>query len=610
MSDRPIAEYAFLSDARTSALVDRNGSVDWLCLPRFDSPALLARLLDAGAGHLELRPADPDAVAERRYLPQSLVLETTWTCRDGRLVVHDALALGSSERGHDIGKASPGVLLRSAFCAEGRVDVTVEWAPRPEFGLVHPQLTPVPGGVLGRGGATQSVLSTDIPLAVSGSTAGGHVALEAGGSVAVALEQADAWGAPPRPWTPSRVRRRLRQTEDAWRSWSDLHQSYRGPLQDLVHRSGLVLQGLTCAHTGAIVAAPTTSLPEGVGTGRTWDYRFTWVRDASMTLRGLYVAACPDEAERFFAFLARAASTQLDRGLPLQIMFGIGGERDLSERELGHLSGWRDSRPVRVGNGAWQQRQQDVYGALLDAAHLLREQLGEMEPGTRALLVAAVERAAATWTEPDQGIWEVRGPARRYVHSAVMSWVALDRGVALADALGVGDRVERWAAVRDEIERAILTEGWNAEVGAFTQSFGSTSLDAAVLLIGLVGFLPPDHPRIVATIDAVLRDLVDERGLVLRYRADDGLEGREGSFLLCTFWLAEALARAGRAGEAAAVLQRGAGYANDLGLLAEEVDADTGELLGNYPQAFSHLGLVLAAQALADAQRAPEPSNA
>jgi alpha,alpha-trehalase len=598
----PIADHAFLSDAHTSALVTRDGSVDWLCLPRFDSPAVLGRILDDTAGHLVLRPADPAATAERRYLPQTLVLETTWTCATGAVVVLDALALGPDERGHDIGAGSPGVLLRVARCTDGEVELALEWAPRPEFGLVHPLLETIPGGVRGVGAATQLLLSTDIPTTIDGATASGTLRLTAGDRAAVAMEQADGWGPAPATWEPDAIRDRVDETATAWRSWSDLHQSYRGPLEALVHRSGLVLQGLTYAHTGAIVAAATTSLPEGEGTERTWDYRFTWVRDASMTMRGLWVAACPDEAERFFAFLARAAAAQLRRGVPLQIMYGIGGERDLSERELPHLTGWRGSGPVRVGNGAWQQRQQDVYGALLDAAFELREQLGTLQGATRDLLVDAVETVAATWREPDAGIWEVRGPARRYVHSALMGWVALDRGVRLAAALGTEDRLPRWTSVREEIRGEILTRGWNESVGAFTQSFGSVDLDAAVLLIGLVGFLPADDARVAGTVEAVRRQLVDERGLVLRYRADDGLSGTEGSFLLCTFWLAEALARIGRPDEAEQVLESAAGYATDLGLLAEEVDAGSGELLGNFPQAFSHLGLVLAAQALADAR--------
>ena len=602
-----VAEHAFLSDCRTGALVTREGSVDWLCLPRFDSGALLARLLDPGGGHLLLRPADPDAVPQRRYLPQTLVLETTWTCAGGVLVVQDALALGDDERGHELGRGSPGVLLRSARCTRGAVVVRVEWAPRPEFALVLPQLHPVAGGVLSYGGATTALLSCPAPLVVAGSTASAEVALAEGEELALALQQGGAWDAPPVPWPAPAVRQRLAATAEGWRSWSGLHQRYAGPLRDLVHTSGLVLQGLTYAPSGALVAALTTSLPEGEGSGRTWDYRYTWVRDASMTMRGLWVAACPDEALRFFAFLARAAGTQLARGRHLQIVFGVGGERDLTERELPHLSGWRGSGPVRAGNGAWDQRQQDVYGALLDAAWVLRDQLGPLDDPTRQFLVAAVEAAAQGWSRPDQGIWEVRGPARRYLHSALMSWVALDRGVRLAPVLGAQAEVARWSALRDEVRAAVLEQGWDEGAGAFTQALGSPELDASSLLVALVGILPPDDPRLAATIDAVAAGLADERGLLLRYRSDDGLEGQEGSFLLCTFWLAEALAVTGRPREAEEVLQRAAAHANDLGLLAEQTAPD-GSLLGNFPQAFSHLGLVLAAQALADAT-APERSS-
>lgn len=612
MSGTPIAEHAFLSDGHTSALITREGSVDWLCLPRFDSPAVFARLLDDEAGHFVLRPADPDAFAVRRYLPQSLVLETVWTCDTGTLVVQDCLALGRHDRGHDLGQTSPGVLLRHARCESGQVDIIVQWAPRPEFGLIHPRLAATSGGVLARGGATVLLLSSDLPMTVSGGpamppsglapgTAEARATLEAGEQLGLAMQQAPAWGKDLKGWSARRIAKTVDETAAAWRSWSDLHQSYRGPLEQLVHRSGLVLQGLTYAPSGAIVAAATTSLPEGVGTDRTWDYRYTWVRDASLTLRGLWVAACPDEAARFFAFFARAAATQLERGLPLQIMFGVGGERDLSERELPHLHGWRGSAPVRVGNGAWTQRQQDVYGALLDAAYRLRLYLSDLEEPTRSLLVAAVETAAATWQEPDQGIWEIRGPATRYVHSALMCWIALDRGISLAPELDATDRTARWTTVREQIKAAILSEGWSERVGAFTQQFGGDTLDAATLLIATSGLLPADDSRIRGTIDAVAAGLSDERGLILRYRGGDGLEGVEGSFLLCTFWLAEALAVTDRVEEAETVLQRGAGYASDLGLLSEEVDAATGELLGNIPQAFSHLGLVLAAQALAEA---------
>lgn len=398
-------------------------------------------------------------------------------------------------------------------------------------------------------------------------------------------------------------------SEVSWRSWSALHQKYEGPLRDLVHHSGVVLQGLTYRRSGAVVAAATTSLPEGVASGRTWDYRYTWVRDASMTMQGLYVAACPDEAGRFFAFLSRAASTQLDRGLHLQIMFGIGGERDLSERELPHLTGWRDSGPVRVGNGAWHQHQLDVYGALLDAAYTLRAQLQDDDQTTRSFLMAAVTAAATRWREEDQGIWEVRGPARPFVHSKLMCWVALDRGILLADELRLdAATVAEWTRVRDEIHAAILSQGWSERQGAFTQSFGSDELDASVLLMHIVGFLPPSDPRMLSTIDAIENSLQDERGLLFRYRGGDGFAEPEGTFLLCTFWLAQALALSGQVKRARRTLTRAASYATELGLFAEQVDPVSGELLGNFPQAFSHLGLVNAAQALADAEAAAQPA--
>ncbi len=412
MSDIAIAEYAFLSDCRTSALVSRDGSVDWLCLPRFDSPPVLGGLLDDDAGHLVVRPADSAAVAERRYLPHTLVLETTWTSADGTLQVLDALALGKGERKHDVGRGSPGVMLRTARCTAGSVAVRVEWAPRPEFGLVHPHLHPVPGGIRSHGGATVLQLSAAVAFTVDRATATAEVVLRKGQQLALALEQTSAWQEPPHFWTARAIQLRLESTRDAWRSWSELHQSYRGPLERLVHQSGLVLQGLTYGPSGAIVAAATTSLPEGEGSSRTWDYRYTWVRDASMTMRGLWVAACPDEALRFFAFLARAAGSQLDRGHHLQIMFGVAGERDLAERELPHLSGWRSSTPVRAGNAAWSQHQQDVYGALLDAAWVMRKYLEPLDLTTRDFLVAAVEAAARNWQLADQRIREEPGPAK------------------------------------------------------------------------------------------------------------------------------------------------------------------------------------------------------
>jgi len=604
MSGVPLAQHGLLSDCGGSALVTSAGSVDWLCLRRFDHPPVFSRLLDDDAGHFSIRPSDQSARSTWRYRPSSLVLDTAWTTGTGTVVVTDALALGKDERGHELGRWSPGVLLRRVRCTEGSVSVDVEFSPRPEFGLIRPRLTQRSGTVVADGGATVLVLSTQVELGLRGGTGSGSVRLGAGEEVTFALEQTDAWGIEARVWKRRKVSRRLSDTESAWQSWSRLHQNYQGPLRELVQHSGVVLQGLTYARSGSIVAAPTTSLPEGIGSERTWDYRFSWVRDASMTMQGLYVAACPDEGGRFFEFLSRSAASQLDEGLHLQIMFGIGGERDLSERELPHLAGWRGSGPVRVGNGAWNQHQLDVYGAVLDAAYTLRAQLGSLEEETREFLVAAVDAAASRWGEDDQGIWEFRGRARPFLYSKLMCWVAADRGIAMADHLRPpADKLDAWTAVRDEIRQEIERRGWNEEVGAYTQSFDSSQLDASVLMMAIVGFLAPEDPRLHATIDVVAEGLSDENGLLLRYAGDDGLQGTEGSFLLCTFWLAHALAITGQVERSREVLERAAATANDLGLLAEQVDPSSGELLGNYPQAFSHLGLVNAAQALAVAEK-------
>jgi GH15 family glucan-1,4-alpha-glucosidase len=336
---------------------------------------------------------------------------------------------------------------------------------------------------------------------------------------------------------------------------------------------------------------------------RNWDYRFAWVRDASFTLEALWVAACFDEASRFFEFLTRAARTQIRGGADLQIMFGIGGEHDLTEREIPHLAGWRNSRPVRIGNAAWNQRQLDVYGELIGAAHLLRRQLRNIDDTTREFLCDVVDVASNRWREKDQGIWEIRSEPRHFLHSKLMCWVALDRGIRLADLLRAGDRVERWHEVRFEIRKAILEQGWNQRVGAFTQAFGSDDLDASSLMLLIVGFLPPDDPRMLATVEAVSTRLTDKCGLVYRYLTRDGLPGEEGTFLLCTFWLAQAWATVGEVERAKEVFSRAAAFVNDVGLLAEQVDPATSEHLGNFPQAFSHIGLINAAWAISRAEK-------
>jgi alpha,alpha-trehalase len=602
MDSLPIGEYALLSDCHCAALVSRDGSVDWLCLPRFDAPSVFCRLLDPAGGHFSIRPAGEFQVS-RRYVDQTMVLETTFTTAGGTAVLTDALATGRDERGHRLGAHSPGTLLRSLACTEGEIEAELSYAPRPEYGLVRPILFPAPGGLIARGGASRLFLSTSVGLAAEHGTATATIRLAAGQTAVFALGHGDMAGPALVPWTTEEISGRLADTVEGWRSWSAIHQNYEGPWRELVRHSGRVLQAMTFAPTGAIVAAPTTSLPESVGGERNWDYRYTWVRDASLTMEALWVAACPDEANKFFTFLANAAGSGMAPDADLQIMFGIGGERDLSERELPHLTGWRGSRPVRVGNGAWLQRQLDVYGELLDAAQRLVDQLGQLDPVTKRFLAWAADTAAARWRQRDQGIWELRGEPRDFLYSKLMCWVAVDRAIALAGHLGAEGRVADWEAARDEIRAAILTRGWNERAGAFTQAFGSEDLDASNLMLAITGFLAADDPRMKATIDATARRLTDERGLVYRYLSHDGLEGAEGTFVLCTFWLAHAQALAGDVEAATATFERALAAINDVGLLAEEVDPGSGEMIGNFPQAFSHVGLINAAWAITQARQ-------
>ncbi len=608
MSATPIADHALLSDCRSMAIVDRAGSVEWLCWPRVDGPSLFGRVLDPGAGHWSITPAG-DATVERRYVERTMALETTFTTSTGTLVLTDAMSTGPGERGHELGHRSPRLLVRRLAVTAGSVDVQMELAPRPEYGLVTPVTTAIDGGVQLQGGPDVVVLSSAVPVDIVEGRLVAHFSLRKGEHVLFGLHHRTTDEAPPRVWAQDELARRLDGTIATWRSWSRLHQRYEGPWRDLVHHSGRVLQALTFAPTGAIVAAATTSLPEEVGGARNWDYRYSWVRDASFTVEALWVAACPDEADAFFAYMATSAAAQVERGGDLQIMFGVGGEHDLTERELPHLAGWRDSRPVRIGNGAWDQRQLDVYGELLNAAARLPDVLERTGTDTRRFLADLADAAAARWTEPDQGIWEVRGGPQQFLYSKLMCWVALDRAIALADVLGATDRVARWEAVRDEIADALLTRGWSDVAKSFTQAFDSDELDASTLMMPIVGFIEPRDPRMLATLDAIEERLTDRHGLVYRYLAPDGLSGDEGTFLLCTFWLAQARALAGQVEQATAVFERAIAYVNDVGLLAEEVEAESGELLGNFPQAFSHIGLVNAAWAISQAMAARDGAS-
>jgi GH15 family glucan-1,4-alpha-glucosidase len=620
----PIADYALLSDRHSAALVSREGSIDWLCFPRFDSPSTFGRLLDEKAGHWFVGATDAIEVS-RRYLDRTMVLETTLRTPTGSVTITDALAMGSGNRGHDLGTGAPHILVRRATCTEGRVDLSLDYVPRPDYGLKIPSLYAVDGGMTESGNTHGLVLSTSVALTLDQdrASASGRFQLAQGESTEFALHQGnEADGILARVWSPSEIGARLEDTVAAWESWSELHQAYVGPWREMVHHSGRVLQSLSFAPTGAICAAATTSLPEVPGGSRNWDYRYAWVRDASFTIQALWVAACPDEANQFFDYVASSAAGSLDRGGALQIMFGIGGERDLTERELPQMEGWRNSAPVRVGNAAWKQRQLDVYGELLNAVHRMSDHLFDdthrvgplsgsgkwdrptyLAPATRRFLGQLADTAARRWQEKDQGIWEIRGEPRDFLYSKLMCWVALDRAVILADRLDASSRIGSWTQARDQIRETIVTKGWSDQAKAFTQSFGSDELDASSLMVPLVGFLPTDDPRVLATIDAIEEGLTDKRGLVYRYRSRDGLEGEEGSFLLCTFWLAQALASAGQPVRARTVFERAAAFANDVGLLAEEVDPLSGELLGNFPQAFSHIGLINAAWAISESER-------
>ena len=604
MSNIPIADHALLSDRHSAALVTTEGSVDWLCFPRFDSASVFGALLDKDAGHWSIRPSGEFTVT-RSYVEASMVLRTVFDTAEGTLELLDAMDLGTSSDPHRLGENAPHALLRGLQCTRGRVTVEISFTPRPEYGLVVPVMTLIEGGARAVGGPDRFTLTSPIVMECADGTGRARFEMAAGQHVYFALRSTSLGQPLAQPALQGEIATALEATIEQWRAWSKLHQSYDGPWRDLVLHSGRVLQALSYQPTGAIVAAATTSLPEQIGGTRNWDYRYSWVRDASFTMKALWVAACPDEADQFFGFItAAAAHAHPDR--PLQIMFGIGGEHDLSERELTHLTGWRGSSPVRVGNGAWSQPQLDVYGEMLDAAYRLRDELGELEPAIRTFLAGLADAAAAQWEQTDHGIWEVRGEPQHFLYSKLMCWLALDRAVAMADQLHASERADGWAAGADRIREAILDRGYNDEVGAFTQTLDGTELDASSLMVSLVGFLPGDDARVQSTVDAIAAGLTDDRGLVYRYRVCagvDGLDGDEGTFLLCTFWLARALAMAGRTGEAREVFGRAVGCVNDLGLLAEEIDSATGEHLGNTPQAFSHVGLINAAWSIQQAEQ-------
>ncbi|WP_320068050.1 glycoside hydrolase family 15 protein [Micromonospora sp. RTGN7] len=589
MKSGRISEHGFLADGRSAALVDRAGSVNWWCPARFDAPSVFGRLLDDDAGHWSIRP-EGDFTTERSYLDDALVLRTVFHTRDGSVAVTDALALEPGARGHEVGLRSPRALVRVVEGVSGAVPVRLRYRPRFEYGRVSAYLAGTADGIEAIAGATRLTLRGEVALECGEGEAGAVFTVRAGKSYGFSLGYASTYG--DAPSAPPDAARAVAETVAGWRSWVGLH-PYHGRYPEQVRQSALIVQGMTYQPSGAVVAAATTSLPEEPGGDRNYDYRFVWLRDFSLTLQALWRAACPDEATRQFAWVAHAMGRIGDR--PAPIMYGVEGERDLTEHRLDHLDGYADSQPVLVGNDAWRQRQNDVLGEILDAAWLMRHYLDPMVPEVRQLLRALADQAASDWHRPDAGMWEARDAKRHYVSSKVQCWTALDRAVRFGPRLGDHADVARWAAARDAVRSAVLTRGWNDQLGTYTGAFDSAELDASVLIMPLVGFLPADDDRMRSTMEVVEARL-SHGGLLRRW------DGDPAGFVICSFWLVSCFALAGELDRAGRLFDQLAGRANDLGLFAEQIDPVTGEQLGNFPQAFSHIGLINAAGLLTEAE--------
>jgi GH15 family glucan-1,4-alpha-glucosidase len=586
-----IEDYAVLGDCQTAALVGRDGSVDWLCLPHFDSASCFAALLgDASHGTWRIAPAGEVLATARRYVEGTLVLETDMETADGAIRITDFLP----PRGDG---APASQLMRIVEGLRGEVRVRMDFALRPDYAAIVPWVEAAPDGLTALAGPDGFRLSTTLPLE-----------LDAGGAHAELVVSAEERHRAVLTWHRSYERAPVIEDADSalartiawWRAWIG-RCTYDGAYRDEVLRSLVVLKAMTLEATGALVAAPTTSLPEDLGGSRNWDYRYCWLRDSVLVLEALLDAGYTDEAASFRDFLLRVGTGDPAK---IQIMYGIRGERRLTEFQLPELPGYEGSRPVRIGNAASEQFQLDVFGEAFAVAALGIELTGEIERDLWPRWTGIVEHVAGVWQEPDDGIWESRGPRRHYTYSKVMAWVVFDRAVRLAERFGLEAPLDRWRATRDEIHREVCDKGYDPERRTFTQYYGSQALDASILNIPLVGFLPGDDPRVTGTIDAV-RDELGRDGFVSRYstaQTDDGLDGDEGQFLACSFWLVAALAHNDRVAEARALFERLAGLANDLGLLAEEYDVARGRQVGNFPQAFSHLTLIVAARAISDAE--------
>jgi GH15 family glucan-1,4-alpha-glucosidase len=604
----PIADYAFLSDCEVNALIAPSGNVEWMCLPRMDGPSIFGAILDRDAGSFKVAPVGQRVPIGRRYLPGTMVLETTWATRTGWVVVLDLLVMGpwhhdddrsTSHRRSPTDSDADHVLLRMMSCINGQVEMHVECEPRMDYGRAPVSWEYGNSGYGVAIGSAEGVdqqlrITTDLRLGFERGRARARTTLREGDTAYVAL----TWTEHGAPTSYDDAYRRMSYTADFWHDWLAHGDFPDHPWRPFLQRSALTLKGLTYAPTGAMCAASTTSLPEDPGGERNWDYRYSWIRDSAFMLWGLHSLGFAQEAGDYYFFIEDVASGEND----LQILYGIGGERDLDECELGHLEGYEHSQPVRVGNAAYNQNQHDVWGTLLDSVYIHTQNRDQLPESSWPTLVRQVEQAIAHWREPDRGIWEVRGETRHFTSSKVFCWLACDRGARLARLRSSNGQADAWQAAADEIREDVLANG--VKDGRFVQHYDTDALDASLLLLPLLHFLPADDERVRNTVEAIAEELTQD-GLVLRYRVeetDDGLSGDEGTFTMCSFWLVGAFVEIGDLDRARQLCEKLLAYASPLGLYAEEIDALTGRHLGNFPQAFTHLGLINAVMRLVRAE--------
>ncbi|TMC48248.1 MAG: glycoside hydrolase family 15 protein [Chloroflexi bacterium] len=595
----PIAEYAFLSDNEVTALVAPSGNVEWLCLPRMDSPSVFGALLDRSAGGFRLGPADVNVPAARRYLPGTMVLETSWGTATGWVIIRDLLLIGPWHHDEELSTThrraptdydADHCLLRTIRCVNGEVQLALDCEPMFDYGRQTAQWSYTDRGyhqgiARADGVDLELALTTDMRIGFEGPRATARTLVKEGETRFCAL----SWAQIPPPYTFEEAYGRVVWTAHHWQHWLARGTFPDHPWRSALQRSALTLKALTYAPTGALVAAATTSLPESPGGERNWDYRYSWIRDATFALWGLYTLGFDWEADDFFWFIADIAERDAD----LQPMYAIDGSPKLDEAVLDHLRGYEGARPVRIGNGAYSQQQNDVWGAVLDSVYIHTKSRDRLDERLWPILRRQVEAALTHWRDPDRGIWEVRGEPKHFTSSKVMCWVAADRGARLARIREDLELANRWQAAADEIRDDVCSHAVD-ERGVFTQYYGSKALDAALLLIPLFRFLPADDARVRATVLAIADELTVD-GLVLRYRVeqtDDGLSGEEGSFTICSFWLVSALCEIGEYVRARVLCEKLLSFASPLDLYAEEIDPHSGRHLGNFPQAFTHLALI------------------